>query len=185
MSAGGVGAVVLSTQGQSATGAAARVVPGCVLVGVNGRNVRIAFNESSTARMNFRVTMAILQQAARPVTLRFVPPQTGAFDAAWFGSGWGSGGGTYQVVFEDKAIGLELVERDAGRSAEVQRLVGAASACGRIAVGDVLVSVNESETSELSFRETMALVSKAGRPLRLQFLNTWHWSYDEFQPYFR
>ena len=51
--------------------------------------------------------------------------------------------------------------------------------------GDVLVSVNESETSELSFRETMALVSKAGRPLRLQFLNTWHWSYDEFQPYFR
>ena len=76
------------------------------------------------------------------------------------------------------------MDRSPNASAEVELVQAAASSC-KIAVGDVIVAVNDHDTSQLSFRETRTLLIESARPLRVTFRNEWRWDASEFQPYFR
>ena len=148
---GSTGAEVVSVQGAAA--AAGRIAPGHILSAVNGRSVRVALNQQSSPRMNFQATMAILQSAERPATLRFeIPRSHGGRSSAHYGD-------EYRVTFTDQFLGLRLSERDPDASAAVMSLSGAAASCGQIAVGDTVVAVNDTSTSTLPFRKTKSLVN--------------------------
>ena len=66
---GGVGGLVLGVTGAAA--ASGRIATHDVLVAANDFNLRVTLNQHSTPRMNFRVTMGLLEQAERPLTLHF------------------------------------------------------------------------------------------------------------------
>ena len=215
-SLGGMGGLVLGVHGAAA--ADGRIAKHDILVAADDFNLKVMLNQQSTPRMNFRVTMSLLEQAERPFTLHFQrlsSPLSDAalaelhgdqqeeqqsslsdphrnFDAAWFASGNGQGGGprtgtskTYTVTFGDGPLGLGLMDRTPNASAEVELVQAAASSCGKIAVGDVIVAVNDNDTSQLSFRETRAMLIESARPLRVTFRSEWRWDASEFQPYFR
>ena len=210
-SLGGMGGLVLGVHGAAA--ADGRINKHDVLVAADDINLKVMLNQQSTPRMNFRVTMSLLEQAERPLTLRFQrlsgplsdaalaelhgdqeeeqqlsSPNARNFDAAWFASGEGQSGSTaktYTVTFGDGPLGLGLMDRSPNASAEVELVQAAASSCGKIAVGDVVVAVNDHDTSQLSFRETRTLLIESARPLRVTFRNEWRWDASEFQPYFR
>ena len=211
----GVGGLVLGVTGAAA--ASGRIATHDVLVAANDFNLRVTLNQHSTPRMNFRVTMGLLEQAERPLTLHFQrlpgplsdaalaelhgdaetePPPSRSdsrdFDAAWFVSGAGKNGGpsagiagTYTVPFGDGPLGLGLMDRSPEASAEVELIQAAAASCGKIAVGDVIVAVNDNDTSQLSFRETRALLLESARPVQVTFRSEWRWDESEFKTYFR
>jgi hypothetical protein len=108
-----------------------------------------------------------LMRAKRPLTMRFkvvAPTETTQKNE-------------YEVTFADGAIGLKVQPRPQGKAAVVSGFregAGgqpmAAEQCGKIKVGDVMVSINGTSIRESTFEETMSLFKGAARPITLCFL---------------
>ena len=88
--------------------------------------------------------------------------------------------GPHEVRFGPGPLGLHVIRRAdwlgpvaagaVSESAVVERLSGAAAESGKIQAGDILLSVNDCDTSQLHFTEAFQALKSASRPLRVTLM---------------
>ena len=150
-----------STQGSDTASAVNKIGKGDVIVSVNERSV---------AGMSVSRVLKMLQIKSRPLTVVFRPSSHAKLGSQ------GHGDMSVEVVFGPGSLGLAVRQRIDDRSAVVSGFSkmkdgsrGAAERCGKISVGQLLVSVNGTNTVGLSYAETMNVVRKAKRPTVMHF----------------
>ena len=72
------------------------------------------------------------------------------------------------ITGEDKATGLYLQQTPTKRSAVVESTIPGSAAAEIVRSGDLVVAINQTDTSTLSFQQTLKELRKATRPISVR-----------------
>ena len=113
--------------------------------------------------------------AERPIALLYVTPADPlAVADATRAATTKSANGDAVVTFTEASIGLNVAQRSGGQPGVMvtgfpEGRPSPARECGEIKVGQVLLSVNETDVRAMTFKSAMKVFAHAGRPITLAF----------------